>query len=373
VQPEGDPSAIPQLNGTLRALLLFDIAEEIDLPQLNRVLGITPSKREPAFRRQAPEYVRYERPPVTDSLGLCDMKDGQNVEARIRYFDYGVASVELQMPFNAAWDGLIRLANTWIMSPELEGRADTLLREHLTRSGAALKKTYKNWIAEDYYVIQMDPIPTRDGALLSAEELLRQRGPQIAQIVRGESVPLSPSERQEVLQSSMSYYPADLLVVGWVAAFVYDTPFAATPTIDLLEYANTQLLEFRYYDDVLTRVLADVYKRLEGRRRAWAQWKLAREAEDLNTIRLDYRELVERTDTAIKFLSDMFYARAYRLAAARIGVNDYRNLVTDKLTTARDLYESMVNEFHQGRTFFLEVMVVIILIIEIVFLFRGKS
>jgi hypothetical protein len=54
-------------------------------------------------------------------------------------------------------------------------------------------------------------------------------------------------------------------------------------------------------------------------------------------------------------------------------VSDYRNLVTDKLSTARDLYESMVNEFHQAREFLLELMVVIILIIEIVFLFRGKS
>ena len=32
-------------------------------------------------------------------------------------------------------------------------------------------------------------------------------------------------------------------------------------------------------------------------------------------------EVTERTDNAIKFLSDMFYARAYRLAAAKIGAN----------------------------------------------------
>jgi hypothetical protein len=36
----------------------------------------------------------------------------------------------------------------------------------------------------------------------------------------------------------------------------------------------------------------------------------------------------------------MFYARAYRMAAARIGVNDYRKLVDEKLRTAGDLYSS---------------------------------
>ena len=171
----------------------------------------------------------------------------------------------------------------------------------------------------------------------------------------------------------MSYYPTDLLVLGWVGAVIYDNRAAAGPTMDVLEYANTQLLEFRYYDEVLTRVLADVYKRLEKRYTMWGRWRLAREAESLNTIRLDYQELVEHTDTAIKFLSDMFYARMYRLAAARIGVGDYRQLVTDKLMTARDLYDSMINEFHQGHAFFLELSVVVILLVEIAFLLIRRA
>lgn len=361
------------LTGSLRALLLFDIAEEIDLPLLRTVLGVGPGKREPAFRHPAPEYVRFERPPVVEYLPPCQTKDGSELQTRIRYFDYGVASVELQMHFHSYWDSLIRSAHDWIMAPELERLAGHLLRARLEGINQVLKKPHENWIAEDYYLVQVDPIRTADSAVLSADELLQECGVEVAQLVRGEDQPLSAAERQEVLQSSMSYYPTDLLVVGWVAAFVYDTPAAASPTIDLLEYANSQLLEFRYYDEVLTRVLGDVYKRLDQKRGAWGQWKLAREAAKLNTIRLDLRELAERTDNAIKFLSDMFYARAYRLASARIGVSDYRNLVTDKLGTARDLYESMVNEFHQARAFVLELMVVIILIIEIIFLFRGKG
>ena len=361
------------LHGSLRALLSFDIAEEIDLTLLNTLLGTSSSRRQPAFRHPAPEYVRFERPPVVEQLGTLQAQDGEPLQAQIRYFDYGVASVELRMQFDTTWDGLVRLATRWVMSPELEGRANTLLHERLQTLNTVLKKPNEGWIAEDYYVIQVDPLMTAADTALSSDELIRQYGPKIAQIVRGEPNPLSPGERMEVLQSSMSYYPADLLVVGWVAAFVYDTPSAAVPTIDLLEYANTQLLEFRYYDEVLTRVLAEVYRQLDNKRRVWNQWRLARDAGNLNTIRLDYRELAERTDNAIKFLSDMFYARAYRLAAARIGVTDYRNLVNEKLSTARDLYDSMVNEFHQARAFLLELMVVIILIIEIVFLFRGKA
>jgi hypothetical protein len=361
-----------QLSATLRALLLFDIAEEIDLTCLHGIMGTSPSKREPAFRHPAPEYVRYERPPVVEQLDPVETNAHHLLSGRIRYFEYGVASVEVRLEFAGNWESLIQFAHRWISSAELEGRIHDLLRQRMDRIAPSLRKSYEGWITEDYYVIQVNPIE-RDGAIVTAEELVRHCGVEIAQIVRGDVSPLSTGERQDVLQSSMSYYPSDLLVVGWVAAFVYDSPDAAWPTVDLLEYANTQLLEFRYYDEVLTRVLTEVYKQLEQKRGFWSRWRLAREAQNLNTIRLDCRELSERTDNAIKFLSDMFYARAYRLAASRIGVTDYRNLVNEKLTTAEDLYDSMVNEFHQGRAFVLEVMVVIILIIEIALVFRGKG
>jgi hypothetical protein len=358
------------LRGTLRALLLFDVAEEIDLAQLTVILGKTPAKREPSFVHVTPEYVRYERTPVIDQIEPIHAASGESLSCRVRYFDYGVASIELQLRIEGTWPDLIRLANRWIESPELEAKAKEALRDHLRRTQSATRKPYDEWVSEEYYIIQLDPIQS-SGGLITAEQLLKEHGTHVAQLVRGEELALSAVERHEVLQGSMSYYPTDLLVVGWVAAFVYDTSVGAAATVDLLEYANTQLLEFRYYDEVLTRVLARVYKQLERKRGMWRRWQLASEAQRLNSIRLEIRELSERTDNAIKFLSDMFYARAYRLAAVRIGVEDYHNLVNEKLTTAEDLYDSMVNEFHQSRAFVLELLVVIILVIELAFLFRG--
>jgi len=139
-----------------------------------------------------------------------------------------------------------------------------------------------------------------------------------------------------------------------------------------LEYANTQLLEYRRYDVILTTLLKDAYTALEHRAGLFSRWRLARHAEQLNRLRLEITELTERADNAIKFLSDMFYARAYRLAAARVGANDYRSLVDQKLRIAGDLYESMLNEFREFRGFLLELLVIAILIIELIPIFRGK-
>jgi hypothetical protein len=361
-----------QLRGTFRALLLYDISEEIRLEVARALLGAAPPERRPEFRGPAPEYVRFEHPPIVYSCGEARLPGGDAWSGVIKLYGYGVMSVVLELPFEGDWDEVVRLASRWMGSPDIERCAIDLARSQIGRIQRALVKPYKDWTMEDYYAVHVRSAPGASGGELSAADLLAQFGGRVAQMVRGESVTLSDSEISRVLEEWVSYYPADLLVVAWMAAFVYDTPEGAAPILQLLEYANTQLLEFRHYDDLLTKVLADVYSSLERRRGVLRRWRIGAEAERLNRIRLEVTELTERIDNSIKFLSDMFYARAYRLAARRIGVTDYRELVDGKLKTAGDLYQSMVEEFHQARTFVLELMVVAILIIELVFLFRGK-
>ena len=357
------------LKGSFWVLVLYDVAEQIHLEALREVIGAPPAGRQPAFKHPTPDYVRFERPPVIEYPNPVAIATGEQFQCRIKYYDYGVVSVELELPFTADWEQLIRLSNRWVAAPEIERCTTELLKSHMKRAQPALEQPYSSWVSEDYYIIQVGEATDNDGQPMTTSAMLSSHGAQIAQIVRGESMPLSEAERSEALQFSMSYYPTDLIVVGWVGALVYDTPEGAAPAIQLLEYANTQLLEFRHYDDVLTRVLQKVYKSLERKGGLFRRWRLAHEAERLNTIRLDITELTERTDNAIKFLSDMFYARAYRTAAKKVGVTDYRNLVDEKLRTAWELYQFMVDEFHQARAFVLEALVVAILIIELVHLF----
>ena len=360
------------LRGSFWALVLYDVAEQIRLDTLRPLAGMEAPRREPVFKHPVPDYVRFERPPVVENLGLVTMGSHEQFQARIKYFEYGVVSVELKLDFEETWEDLVRLSGRWAAEPEIEARTSEMVRGRLERMRAALVDPYDTWLDEDFYIIQVREALDDAGQPLTATAMLSEHGRQIAQIVRGEASPLSQSEQSETLQAALSYYPCDLLVAGWVAAFVYDTPAGAAPTIQLLEYANTQLLEFRHYDEVLTRVLNRVYRMLGRRGGFLRRWKMAGEAERLNAMRLDVRELTERTDNAIKFLSDMFYARAYRVAANRVGVPDYRNLVDQKLRIAGELYEFMVNEFHQARAFVLEAMVVAILVIELIHLFAGR-
>jgi hypothetical protein len=364
-------SAAAPLRGSVLVLIQFDVCEEIRLDELRKIFGARTA--EASFKHQAPGYVRYQRPPIEESLEPLILESGERLEGQIKYYDYGVVSLVFELPFSGGWDKLVELSCRWTSDTNFENLASRVVQQKLERAAPALVKPYDvkpgEWLQEDYFIFHLREVEGTP----SANDLLASQGDHIAQVVRGEMSMLSEGERQEILQSRISYYPNDLAVIGWNAAFIYDSPAGAETAIQLLQYANSQLLEFRHYDDLLTQELQKVYDFLEvGGTGWWSRWRTARAASKLHTVLLDVNELTERADNAIKFLSDMFSARLYKLCAQKVGVPDYKDLVKEKLQTAEDLYRFMVDQFNQSRAFVLELMVVVILIIELVYFFRGK-
>jgi hypothetical protein len=355
------------LRGSVLVLLQFDVAEAIRLDRLRELIRAR-TVQQPNLKHPAPGYVRYQRPPVVEPLETLVLECGESLHGEIKYYDYGVVSVVYELPFADGWSKLIRLASRWVWEVDFAAQATAIVRSSLERAGPALVKPYNEWLSEDYLIFHIREI---DGSP-SVAEVIQQHGSRIAQVVRGDTGQLAESECNEVLQSRISYYANDLTVIGWNAAFLYDSTSGAETAIQLLEYANSQLLEFRHYDDLLTAELERVYKLLDEGTGFFAQWRLARSATGLHTVLLDVAELTEHADNAIKFLSDMFSARLYRLAALKVGVPDYKELVTRKVHTAEELYRFMVDQFNQSRAFFLELTVVVILVIELVYLFKGK-
>jgi len=355
------------LRGSVLVLIQFDVCEEIRLDILREIFGARTAE---ASFKKAPGYVRYQRPPVEESLEPLILDSGERLAGEVKYYDYGVVSLVFELPFSGDWDKLVELSSRWTSDTNFEKLASRVVRQRLERAAPALIKRYpeENWLQEDYFIFHVRDI---DGAP-TTDELLATHRNEIAQVVRGETATLSEGERQEILQSRMSYYPSDLAVIGWNAAFIYDTQAGAETAIQLLQYANSQLLEFRHYDELLTKELENVYDFLDaGGTGLWSRWRTARAASKLHTVLLDVNELTERADNAIKFLSDMFSARLYKLCAAKVGVPDYKDLVQEKLHTAEDLYRFMIEQFNQSRAFVLELMVVVILIIELIYFFKG--
>ena len=117
-----------------------------------------------------------------------------------------------------------------------------------------------------------------------------------SRLLRAEREPLSRQERDEVLRHRISYLEHDLVVPTWNAAFVYDTEGGAAAALEIFEFANSQLLEFRYYDDLLARELARIYTELQAPAwfKGWGGRRYTRAAQQVHALFIDVNELTDR-------------------------------------------------------------------------------
>ena len=229
--------AAAPLTGSFQMLFLYDVCEEIRAEQLRGLIGGErygdgkERRRDPAFQHPSPEYLKFERPPVVQQLDPIVLKGGVRFNGEVNYYEYGVVSVKLGLPFELDWPELVALSSKWIADAQLESETLQILRQCLEKAKPALVRPNREWPTEDYYIIHLHNPAGLDGRRrFTAAELIAQHRSDIARIVRGELAELSEEEKREILGSQMSYYPDDLLVVGWTAArFCVTLPKARRP------------------------------------------------------------------------------------------------------------------------------------------------
>jgi len=205
-----------------------------------------------------PAYVRYQRPPVVDRFEPLLLDSGERLEGEVKYYDYGVASVIYQLPFSGDWESLVQLASRWVWDIDFTSHVEPIVRQKLDACPAPWSSLTPGGSAKTtsiFHVREAAGEPT-------AADSTRDHGLQIAQVVRG--------DRHSCRQASgRGAAFANLLLCtrcgrSWLnAAFLYDSTAGAETSIQLLEYANSQLLEFRHYDELLTAILDGVYDSLE--------------------------------------------------------------------------------------------------------------
>ena len=154
----------------------------------------------------------------------------------------------------------------------------------------------------------------------------------------------------------------------WNGAFVYDTDPGAQAALEILEFANSQLLEFRYYDRLLDGELARIYRDLHrsGWVRNWTGRRFARTARQVHALFIDVNELTDKTENTLTIAGDDYAARLFGLAAARLWLDHWKASVREKLRTLDDISRFAVEQTAMVRGEFLEVTVVLILVIELV-------
>ncbi len=349
---------------------IFDIAEEINLEHARRVVTTSDTRRLKLGRENS-QYLQLPNPPLAFEMGrrALALRNGPvTVDVVARLFDHGAASIILRVPVppGTGLEALTALADELYDSQALEELALELIESVRKMIASAVEKGHLWEQNESYTILFVESIQGHP----TAEELMARAD--LARVLLGEvdSRPLSPREREAVTQYRFSYTVDDLAVIDWNSAFVYE-PSGSNDIPDLLEVANAQLLEFRYYDELLDAHIGRIHDEVQARRQRWMM-KLFRSPyrtlarETLGTL-VNLNEFIERVENSLKIIGDFYLAKVYEAGVKRMRIPAWQASVTRKQQLLAQTYGLLRGEVDTARSLSLEATIVILIILEIMF------
>ena len=355
--------------GHVVALRLFDIAYAIDLRRVEEVWARQAGTASSRSRLATPaKAVAFGVPPVSFGMDPLLLQMGPlaaTAAVTVRVYDFGVVALSMRVAatdlpwadFTALFNALERHVGADSHGRLWEGvlaRVRTLLAEALVRPTSSA-------IEEDYMIATVhafdEPV---SGALQDRVDLVP--------LLSGEQRSLSDGARRDLLRQSFSYYTDDLVVVTWDRAFIYE-PRGDSDVADVLEVANAQLLEMRYYDELLDDELPRMYKLVQTTRSTLnilLPRRYADLARQLYTLVAEVTELTEKVDNALQVTEDVYLARIYTSALDLFRVGTVSAAVNRKLAIIRDTYAALYDEANSSRAGLMEVLIILLIAVEVV-------
>jgi len=348
-----DPSR--QIPGTLHVVVAFDWGDAVDLELAQRS---APSEFRPLARRpRTPPSIDFRPAPLHVALGTKSIDIGPlygaAADCAATVFDFGGVSVGMRVPFSLSPVELTQLAGALsesaIISPTARAVSEPLFR----LLAPAIRQSHWSEIWEEYVVFHFQP----GSPLASPDELLRDDAEWLAGLARLEAGRLAREEVVESLRERVGYSPEDLLITEWSAAVLIDRE--CEETLQTIEFANLQLLEFRQLDNRLDAELEAAYRLVHPLGRAWFPGfrTHAGRLQILGDLKLEANAVFEKTGNVLKLIGDQYLARVYRLLAGRFHPGAWGASIERSLSVAESVYRAVADQSARKRAEALEMII----------------
>ncbi len=358
------------LLGSAIAYRLFDVGYAIDLDRALELLAASAPERARPVHGEA-QALQIKNPPITVLLGseiLLIGDDARDVEVSARIFDFGVVSIRVRVwtPHAMGWPQFTAFGQRLEHHSGIDALVDHHLRLITERIRSSVERPIMADVHEDYTVFRVTSARDADGAPLTADQMSAF---DVVPLLLNESRPLSADARRELLPHRFSYYGDDLAILTWENALVVEPGEQDTDLQYILEFANAQLLELRYYDALLDAELPRLYDAIEAARARRSVFPGRRFAALLSRLQAqvaDSTELVERVENALKVTDDVYLARVYSAALELFRGRAWRAGIDRKLAILRETYAMLNDEAQASRSETLEMAIVLLIVAEIV-------
>jgi hypothetical protein len=365
--------AITLTTGSLILYRAYDVAEEIRLNEVEQILksqNLSATAEGPLKRltltRPTRNALIIRNPPVQIGLGpvLIQLRGMDfNAEVVAKIWEYGTVTLafQIQLPANTPIDEL----PAWSESIQNLESIDQIAWNKTSELTQLLKPALESpsyWhVSEDYYIIFLEKFN------VSANEAIRalKNGP-LPEIILGEPKEiLAAHTRQNILESTFQYSESDLAVIDWNAALLVE-PSASRDVTDILEFALTHLLEFRYFDHLLDQRLAELYDALGKERQTLFKNHFAKLLNESNQRYIEISEFIERVDNSLKVVGDFYLGVLFREAIGQFRIGDWQKTVTRKNNALAQISQLLEGELNVHRGHTLELIVIGLIAFEVV-------
>ncbi len=351
--------------GSVLVYRIFDIAEEIHIPQAE--MNLKDLRGRDTFK--VPKFIDrgivVKDPPLTFGLGetKLDLKCGTHqaeVLGKIR--NYGVLSLIYQIPIQpgTSWAELVELAADLEEGSEIDQVARFQAKEVAALIAPSLKQPNESSIFEDYIIYFLEEFENGVTA-----KNLKEQADIPALLLAEDDTEISKTQRDIVLEKFYQYGAGDLAFVEWNSALVVE-PGGGREVPDILEFAVTHLLEMRYYDDLLDHRLAALYDDIERSKGQMLKGKFAQIYQDASSRYIEFSEFIERVENSLKVVGDFYLATVYRAATKRFRLLDWQQNITRKMNLLAQVSSLLQGEVNIRRSHWLEITIILLIAFEIV-------
>jgi hypothetical protein len=367
-----------RVRGAATIYRIYDVGYGVNLDAAVKLLAANMPERVRPERGEG-QAIHIANPPITVALGIDRLPVAGHqygVEISARIFDFGVVSLRVRIPTpdELSWEEFTQFGNRVDAAPETGRLLVEYLERLLQRIGPAIDRQKVAGVTEDYAVYRISRLRDANGEGIAAEAL---RDIDVVPLLLNEQRPLSADARRELLPHRFSYYADDLAILTWDNALVVDpSPDEETEVQYVLEFANAQLLELRYYDALLDAELPRMYERVASARtgiRAFRNRKLNSVLGNLQQTVADSTEIVERVENSLKVTDDVYLARVYAAALEIFRGRVWRNGIDRKLAIIRDTYGMLNDEAQAARSEVLEIAIVVLILAEMLLALAQRT
>jgi hypothetical protein len=357
------PAELVIAEGTCYPLFAYEVAQAIDLDAAERRLRAGTERLTIKQRRRAPAYFEYRPAPLrvtwpADPIALAGFRSAPGVE--IVLYDFGAVSVSYAIPLAGALAAVPRLSYELWGNERLVADSRGHVERLLDALGEAALRPRLADLVEDYSIFHV----VRFAAPCDAAALWTAHAHTVAQILRAEPRVLSQQEVADATSLRLSFGAEDAAFIDTDASLIFDPE--GDDLREVLEFANTQLLEMRYLDRQLDAAIDRSYEVLSRRPpRLPRAGPYGPDLRRLARLQLDGAILFEQVTNALKLVGEQYLARAYSLASRRFRFSEWDASITRKLQTMDSIYGKLADRAASRRLELLEWIIIVLIALSL--------